>query len=118
VNPIKFYLDEDVDVRLASALRGKGFDAITTRDAEKLTASDSEQLAFATLNKKTIITSNVSDYAKLHSEYQKLKKMHGGIIVTVQQIPVGEILRRLTNLTAKLSADDMINRLEYLSSWR
>lgn len=114
---IKFYLDEDINVRLAVALHNKGFDAAATRDAEKLKASDSEQLAFATLNKRAIITSNVSDYARLHYQYLKQKRWHYGIIVTAQ-IPIGEALRRLMNLASQLSADDMINRLEYLSNWR
>ena len=117
MNPIRFYLDEDVDVRLANALRSKGLDTTTTRGEEKLKASDSEQLAFTTLNKRAIITSNVSDYARLHYQYLTQKKRHYGIIVTAQ-IPVGETLRRLTNLAYKLSAEDMINRLEYLSNWR
>ncbi len=117
MSSIKFYLDEDVNVRLAEALCNKGFDVITTRDAKKLTASDTEQLAFATLNKSTIITSNVSDYARLHYRCLTRKKMHYGIIVTAQ-IPIGETLRRVTNLASDLSSEDMINRLEYLSNWK
>lgn len=117
MNPIKFYLDEDVDVRLAVALRRYGFDAITTREAKKLNTSDSEQLEYAIHIESVIVSANVSDYARLHDQYQKQKKRHCGIIVT-KQIPVGEALRRLSNLTSKLSADDMVNRLEYLGTWR
>lgn len=114
---IKFYLDEDINVRLAVALHNKGFDTTTTRDAKRLKTSDPEQLHFATLNKKTIVTSNVSDYARLHYQYLKQKRQHYGIIATAQ-IPIGEALRRLMNLASQLSADDMINRLEYLSKWK
>lgn len=117
MNPIRFYLDEDIDIRLANALLNKGYDAITTRDVERLKASDLEQLAFATLNKRAIVTSNVSDYARLHYQCLTKKENHYGIIVTAQ-IPIGETLRRLTNLASKLSAEDMINRLEYLSNWK
>lgn len=115
---IKFYLDEDINVRLAVALRNKGFDAISTPEAKRLKTQDPQQLDYATQNERVIVTCNISDYAKLHNEYQDLKKKHYGIIVTAQQISIGEMLHRLTNLTYKLSAEDMINRLEYLGNWK
>lgn len=41
---------------------------------------------------------------------------HAGIIVA-KQASVGEIVRRFLRLAAALSAEDMENRLEYLSNW-
>lgn len=39
---IELYLDEDVSVLLSELLRGRGFIAVTTRDAEMLGKSDRE----------------------------------------------------------------------------
>ena len=44
---IRLYLDEDVDLSLAKALRQKGVDVLTTQEAGKRRLSDAEQLEFA-----------------------------------------------------------------------
>ena len=44
---IKLYLDEDMDVALATALRQRGFDALTTQEAGNTHRPDEQQLAFA-----------------------------------------------------------------------
>lgn len=41
---------------------------------------------------------------------------HKGVIVA-KQIFIGEIVKRLLCLAAKLMAEDMEDRLEYLSNW-
>jgi len=43
----RLYFDEDVDARLAEALRRRGYDVETTVEAGLLEASDEEQLLFA-----------------------------------------------------------------------
>ena len=43
---------------------------------------------------------------------------HAGIILAVQQrYSVGEQMRRLLRLTSTLTAEEMRNRVEFLSSW-
>jgi hypothetical protein len=44
----KLYLDEDVSVILAKVLSGRGFDALTAKDADMLRKGDEEQLLFGT----------------------------------------------------------------------
>jgi hypothetical protein len=39
---IELYTDEDVDVLVADLLRARGFNALTTRDARRLHATDEE----------------------------------------------------------------------------
>ena len=58
---IKLYLDEDVDPLLASVLRERGIDCLSTREASNLGRSNAEQLAFATDHSRTILTLNVRD---------------------------------------------------------
>ena len=45
-------------------------------------------------------------------------RTHAGVIVAAQQCyNIGEELRRIMRLISRLSAEDMRNRLEFLSSW-
>jgi hypothetical protein len=43
-------------------------------------------------------------------------KHHSGLIIA-KQISVGEIVRSFLHLALTLSAEDMEDRLEYLSNW-
>jgi len=45
---IRLYLDEDVDVALAAALRQRGIEVLTTQEAGHLGLPDEDQLTFAT----------------------------------------------------------------------
>jgi predicted nuclease of predicted toxin-antitoxin system len=60
----ELYLDEDVDVLVADLLRARGFVATTTRDAGKLQASDTEQMACAVSRQETLLTHNRADKAE------------------------------------------------------
>src|SRR4051794_29863752 len=91
---IELYLDEDVDVRLISLLRARGFDAISARDAEQLGKSDAEQLAYAVSHQKMILTHNRTDFEVLALEYFAARQTHYGIIVAVHR-PLYELVRRL-----------------------
>ena len=57
---VRLYFDRHIMARLAVALRGRGFDVLRTEDAGNDTASDEEQLAFATAENRALLTS-VSD---------------------------------------------------------
>lgn len=117
MNIFKFYLNEDVNVGLAEALKRRGFDALTVRDAKYFGLTDEEQLKFASKQKRIIITCNRKHYIQLHKEFRRRKFFHCGIIIS-EQLPVGEFLRRVLNLCSSVSTEDMRNRLEYLSQWK
>jgi predicted nuclease of predicted toxin-antitoxin system len=110
---IELYLDEDVDVLVADLLRGKGFSAITTRDAHQRGRSDAEQLAYAADQKKTFLTHNRVDFEDLAREYWASGRSHHGIIFAVRRIP-HEIVRRLLPLLNQVTADEMIDQVRYL----
>jgi hypothetical protein len=60
----------------------------------------------------------VGDFHELHSEYLETGKTHTAIIVSPQQVySVGEQMRRLLRLIAVKSAEEMVNQIEFLSSW-
>jgi len=111
------YLDADVHKRLALELRRRGYDAISAREVGMDKASDPEQLAFAVSEKRALLSFNVRDFVLLHSRYVAEGKVHYGVIVSPYQYSVGEALRRILTLLGSVSAEDMMNRLEYLSQW-
>ncbi len=114
---IKIYLDEDVPSSFAQALLNRGVDVLQTQQAGNIGKSDKTQLEYAAKNRKTILTHNKKDFIMLHKEYLQCELDHACIIVS-DQLPTTVILRRFMKLWFSLSAEDMHNRLEFLSSWR
>ncbi len=116
--PIKLYLDEDtINRRLIKALRSRGVDVLTAKEAELIQVADQEHLNYATSLNRTVLTFNTRDFVKLHIEYLSTSQHHAGIIVS-DQAQIGVILRRLLKLLNTRSATDMQDWLEYLSNWR
>jgi len=100
------------------ALRARGVDVLTAREADMIERSDEEQLAFAASAGRVICTFNVGDFYRLHAEYLRVAKTHAGMLLMPQQrYAPGELARRVTRLVGALSAEDMDNRVEFLSSW-
>lgn len=110
------YLDHDVHKKLARELRRRGYDAIAAGEVDMEEAEDPDQLAFAVSQGRALVTFNTKDFVPLHRSYMTEGRQHYGIIVSLQY-PIGETLRRMINLLETLSAEEMMNRLEYLSSW-
>ena len=107
------YLDEDVSVLVAQLLKGRGFDAVTTRDKGMLTKPDEDQLAYAVSLERCILTHNRADFEHLHAQYLESSQFHWGIIISSQRSPY-EITRRLTILLNNLTADEIANQLLYI----
>lgn len=115
-NLIKVYTDEDVDIAVAKALRLRGFEATTTLEHGKLANPDEKQLIYATSIGMSILTHNIHDFPRIHYQFINQGIFHRGIIIA-KQVSVGEIVKRFLRLATALSAEDMENRLEYLSNW-
>jgi predicted nuclease of predicted toxin-antitoxin system len=65
---VRLYFDRHIMKRLAADLRSRGYDVLTTEEAAKDTASDQEQLAFATAEGRAILTFNIREFAPLHEQ--------------------------------------------------
>ena len=58
------------------------------------------------------------DFYQLHTDLLRSKGSHAGIILCQQQqFSIGDQMRRIVKLIAALSADEMIDRVEFLSHW-
>lgn len=103
---------------LMRALRARGVDVITALDAEMIERKDVEHLNYATGQGRVLCSFNVGDFCRLHNDCVAQGKSHAGIILMRQQYySVGEQMRRLLNLMASKSADEMKNWVEFLSAW-
>jgi hypothetical protein len=103
---VRFYLDEDVDVRLAPMVRAHGVDALCVRDAGKIGRTDEEQLIYAIAEGRAIVTHNRGDFAALAERYRAEERHHHGIVIAAQ-LPRRALARRLVDLVSRLTADEM-----------
>jgi post-segregation antitoxin (ccd killing protein) len=115
----KFYFDEDSAERaLVEALRVRGVDVCAPAEVGLLEADDAAQLDWCIRNQHVLITSNIDDFCQLHSELLGQNLRHFGMVVIQQQsLGIGERMRRLMRLWSALSAEEMVNRIEFLSHW-
>lgn len=116
MSEVRLYVDEDAgEAAVVHGLRARGNDVLTTLEANRCGTTDAAQLIFATEHRRSIYTFNVGDFARLHDEYLKHGTDHAGIIVVPEQrYSIGEKIRRLAGFLSKVTAEQMVNRMEYL----
>jgi len=116
MNQVRLYFDEDAgEHAVIQGLRTRGINVLSTGEATRLGASDEEQLEFAVLQGRAIYTFNVGDFARLHKEYMEQGKDHAGIIaIPDQRYSIGAKIRLLAGFLHGRSAEELINRMEYL----
>lgn len=117
MSTISIYTDEDMHGQVAPQLRRRGFDTLSTPEVGNLELSDEEQLDFAIQNKRAVLSFNRRDFCRMHAEYLTSGRKHYGIIVSTQ-LPIGEVVKRCLRLLSALTAEEMVNRLEFLSNWK
>ncbi len=117
---VRLYFDRHIMARLAVDLRGRGYDVLTTEEAGKDTASDEEQLLFATAEKRAILTFNIRDFAPLHEAWQAAARLHAGIIVSQQlgSRQYGLLLPRMLRLLNQFTAEEMVGNFVHLEQFK
>jgi predicted nuclease of predicted toxin-antitoxin system len=107
------YTDEDIANLVATLLRARGLDVLTTLDAGMAGCSDQQQLAYAAAQERCLLTHNRVDYERLHLSYIETRQQHSGIIVTPQNNAY-EIAKRVGIILNTLTADEVFNQLLYV----
>lgn len=110
---IRLYLDEDVDVLLANLVQARGFDAATTHQSGQRGKSDSEQLAFAVTQNRTMLTHNRADFEHIAQEYFEGQQSYPGIIIAVRR-PVYDLAQRVLIILNAVTADEMQDNIRYI----
>lgn len=113
---IRLYLDADVHRRLATNLRGAGFDCISALEVGNDALSDEDQMAFAAAEGRTLLTFNIQDFVPIFETWWENSRDHAGLVVS-QQLPLGEIQRRILRMLNTITADEMANNLRNLAEF-
>jgi hypothetical protein len=113
-------LNRHIMGRLAVDLRSQGYDVLRTEEAGKDTATDLEQLTFASEQRRSIFTFNIRDFALLHLEWQAAGQSHAGIVVS-QQLggrQYGSLFQRMQRLLNYFSAEQMVGNFVHLEQFK
>lgn len=103
---------------LAFALRAHGFDVETPLENGMLGRDGEEQLHWAAEQGYTVYTFNVAHFAHLYARWLGRGQSHAGIVGSPQQsFSIGDQVRALLAISGAMSAEEMVDRLEYLSGW-
>lgn len=114
MSKIRIYTNESVRIAIAEGLKRRGVDAFSARDMGNLGVTDEEQLIYARDNKVVLFTYD-TDFLKLAIKWIEEEKTHSGVIYSHQKdYGIGECIQRLKLLTTILTAEDMINHIEFL----
>jgi predicted nuclease of predicted toxin-antitoxin system len=107
--PVRFYLDEHVPRAVARGVLQRGGDVVTVQEAGLRGAADAEQLAYAARVGRVIVTQD-ADFLALHATGTP----HRGIVYAAPRLSVGEIIRGLMLIRDLLTAEAMVEHLEFL----
>jgi predicted nuclease of predicted toxin-antitoxin system len=114
---IRLYIDEDVWAGLAATLRDRGYDAINAQEEQRKQFTDEEQLTFAALNQRALLTYNKKHFIPLAIEWWHEGRTHYGIVVSTQ-LEQGELLRRVLNLLERETANNIANQVIALETYK
>lgn len=108
---VKLYLDENVNVLLASLLRARNIQITTALERNMLGANDMQQLEFASSLDAALVTHNRVDFENLFRQYIQADKKTAGIIILVRR-NVYTMAQRLSRFC--LSHENIENQLHYV----
>jgi predicted nuclease of predicted toxin-antitoxin system len=113
---LKLFIDEDVPEAVALALRLRGYDVTTAKEAGRKGLADVEQLQHATSQKRVFLTHNVADFCAIHADFCRTGLQHGGIILC-KQLSIGTITKALLRFLSSPSSQSVTNKVVWLTDW-
>jgi predicted nuclease of predicted toxin-antitoxin system len=109
---MKFYLDEDVPVAIADALRRRKIDVLTAAEAGNTHGSDRAQLDYAAKTGRCLVTRNVAHFVRLAEQAIQRQRPHAGILLISSRYRGNEI-RRITDGIVRVAEDNPAGLEEY-----
>lgn len=102
---LKVLLDEDLSHRVAAALRGRGLDAVSVHEIGRTGLADEEQLGFASVEGRVIVTFNRADFQTLDAKWRLEGREHAGILWcgerTIPRHAIGDLVRALQDAASR-----------------
>jgi predicted nuclease of predicted toxin-antitoxin system len=101
---VKFYLDEDLAPAIAVALRKRGVDAVSAHEVGNVELGDKEQIAFATRQRRCMVSANARDFRSLGHEAVEQGRPHAGIVLCPPRIhgrDVGAVVKALMEIAKR-----------------
>jgi len=83
----RFYLNENVPIRLVHLLSVDGIEALHTADVGNRGVSDQAQLEYATELGCILVSHNRKHFRQLHARWLQEKRFHHGILVMDHEAP-------------------------------
>lgn len=84
---MQFLLDEDLHPGTAEIGRGLGLDVVSVHEIGRRGFSDEEQLRFAALDQRVLVTRNRNDFIRLTVSFFQTGELHAGILIVPQSLP-------------------------------
>jgi hypothetical protein len=111
---IHLYFDEDVSAGVVENLRTRGFDILSSRDADMQSKADDDQMLYAVSLRRAMVTHNRSDFEAQHLKFLENGLKHYGIIIAKRRPKDAEVVAKLLALLNTVTAEDMENQLRYI----
>ncbi len=113
---LKLYVDADITPKLARILRERGYDVLSAHEADNAEVSDDEQMAFAAVEGRALLTCNAGDFTAIFEDYWYADRLHSGVIVS-EQLELGEMIRRVAKLLDTIDTNHMRNNWKNLAEF-
>ena len=110
------YLDADVDVKLAANLRAAGYNCVSAREVGNAALDDESQMKYAAGHERALLKHNIQHFVPIFERWWHAGKDHSGLSVS-QQIPLGELQRRVIRLLNAVSPKEMKNGFRNLAEF-
>ena len=101
---MKLYLDEDLALAIAAALRKRRVDTVSVHELGNVELGDREQLIFATRQGRCLVTGNARDFRSLGHDAVAQRRPHAGIVLCPPWIhgpKVGAIVKALVEIAER-----------------
>ena len=97
---------------VAHAGRGLGLDVVTVHELDRRGLSDQDQLEFAVVEGRILVTRNRDDFIRLTVSFYQAGRAHSGLIIVPYTLPNNEP-ERIAHALKKWSEDRSESELEY-----
>jgi hypothetical protein len=108
--PIRFYADQNIPGPVVEGLRRRGIDILTAQAAGRCGNTDPDQLSFATLESRGVVSFDPN-----FLEFHQSGAQHAGIAwCPARKYSIGDLIQVLVLIHAVMLPEEMASHVEYL----